>query len=136
MWIVKGKCQLNFCITQLSLRNFIDTTPIDTVPLSKVSRSWRSQFYIVPILLFSILYNTPKFFELEARKAREAQGGAASLELETNQTAPEEVDMRPSSEVHYSVQPTALRVDRLYVNIYLIFMNLIINGKDIKRWKI
>ena len=104
--------------------------------MSKVSRSWRSQFYIVPILLFSILYNTPKFFELEARKAREAQGGAASLELETNQTALEEVDMRPSSEVHYSVQPTALRVDRLYVNIYLIFMNLIINGEYIKRWNI
>ena len=132
MWIVKGKCQLNFCITQLSLRNFIDTTPIDTVPLSKVSRSWRSQFYIVPILLFSILYNTPKFFELEAREGR----GRDSVALETNQTAPEEVDMRPSSEVHYSVQPTALRVDRLYVNIYLIFMNLIINGEYIKRWNI
>ena len=95
----------------------------------QVSRSWRSQFYIVPILLFSILYNTPKFFELEVR--------AASLAPDTNQTAAvEEVDMRPSLEVNYSVQPTALRMDRLYVNIYLIFMNLIINGEHMKTYNI
>ena len=69
--------------------------------------------------------------KLEQSQEDGAEGAVVNL-LKVQTAAVEEVDVRPSLEVNYSVKPTALRLDRLYVNIYLIFMNLIINGEHIK----
>ena len=70
------------------------------------SRSWSSLLYILPIVIFSFVYNAPKFFELEAVVV----GNSTTT---TNNT---------------QIQPTHLRTDPLYIKIYLIYLNLVVHG--------
>ena len=88
---------------------------------------WRTKLYIIPIVLFSILYNIPKFFELRV-------GMSNSTDIITA----EEINLLPDTENEiilmtkqnkYHIEPTALRVHHLYVHIYLIYTNIIVNGE-------
>ena len=59
-----------------------------------------------------------KFFELRVE----------NQENETNPSNSSFIDFR-DHKYEYSVVPTTLRLNTLYVNVYLIFMNLVVNGK-------
>ena len=59
-----------------------------------------------------------EFFELRV----ENQGN------ETNPSNSTFIHFR-DNKYEYSVVPTTLRLNTLYVNVYLIFMNLVVNGK-------
>ena len=39
----------------------------------QISRTWRAHLYILPILTFSIIYNLPKFFELQVSSTAAAR---------------------------------------------------------------
>ena len=66
---------------------------------------WSARHYIIPIVSFSFLYNSPKFFELETRVTSNAM----------NQTV-------------YAIEPTSMRVNQYYIQIYCIWMNFVFMG--------
>jgi len=94
-------------------------------PFYKISHAWRSSTYIIPITVFSTLYNIPKFFELSVIQRSSFQG--------VNSTNIDDIHSQESEAIlnypqNYSLGPTSLRRNYLYVNIYLIYMNVIVNG--------
>ena len=94
----------------------------------QISHAWRSSTYIVPIAVFSTLYNIPKFFELrvEQRESSSLIVNGTNFDDVLTQQENEAIVSYPQN---YSLGPTSLRRDHLYVNIYLIYMNVIVNGK-------
>ena len=81
-------------------------------PFFHRARSWSTQYFGIPILSFSILYNVPKFFELKWSP------NESTAQNETNS----------SSEISHHVIPTDLRTDPIYFQIYFVWANFIING--------
>ena len=77
-------------------------------PLFYRTHSWPLQFFIIPIVAFSILYRIPKFFELEWTTRREERNG-------TNVTFPQ-------------IKVTELRTNPYYFQIYYLWSDFIING--------
>ena len=76
-------------------------------PFYVISHRWSAKRYIVPIVVFSISYNLPKFFE-------------------TKTTAlVDETDMNKTS---FAIEATDLRLNKGYYNIYTIWMNFIFMG--------
>ena len=70
--------------------------------------------YIIPIVTFSLVYNLPKFFELKTGVKME----------QVNFT----VDGHTEMIAKYSIEPTELRTDPLYIKIYCIWMNFAFMG--------
>ena len=78
-------------------------------PFYTVSHQWSAKRYIVPIVTFSLMYNLPKFFELQT-----------GINLTTSP------DNTTSYE--FSIEPTEMRVNSYYITIYCIWMNFIFMG--------
>lgn len=95
-------------------------------PFYKISHAWRSSTYIVPIAVFSTLYNIPKFFELRVEQRDPSSLIVNGTNIDDVLTQENEAIVRYPQ--NYSLGPTSLRRDHLYVNIYLIYMNVIVNG--------
>ena len=66
--------------------------------------------YIIPIVAFSICYNLPKFFELRTV-------------LETD-----EEEAANSTTSNYTIEPTAMRINEVYIKVYCIWMNFVFMG--------
>lgn len=79
-------------------------------PFFKLSHNWPSYYYILPSVLVSVLYNIPRFLELEA------------IEKEIS---PEDNN---STEVIFDITATELRQDIYYRHIYIIYLNLLVHG--------
>ena len=65
---------------------FLCTTIVPSVitqsyPL-QVSHTWPAHLYIFPILTFSIIYNIPKFFELEVTITRDARNVTEDINVD------------------------------------------------------
>ncbi|XP_023347416.1 FMRFamide receptor [Eurytemora carolleeae] len=95
-------------------------------PFFKISHAWSACTYIVPIVLFSILYNTPKFLELEIQdkivnltQEVDVSGNSTELVILKNITIQKEIE---------KVGPTDLRINPTYIKVYIIYLNLIIHG--------
>ena len=90
-------------------------------PLYHRAHSWKAKFFYIPILSFSIVYNTPKFFELKwvQRKSTEIESANASLEVSHTNV---------SSELSQSIIPTDMRTNPIYFQVYFVWSNFIING--------
>ena len=76
-------------------------------PFYTVSHSWSGKRYAIPILIWSLLYNFPKFFELhttfdEAAVDQPGQG--------------------------YLVNASEMRLNEYYIKIYCIWMNFVFMG--------
>jgi len=93
-------------------------------PFFKVSHQFQaSKFYILPILVFSIIYNVPKFFELKVGVVENEDIWPKSTNLSSfNNTIIEFAD--PSTTL-YSLEPSTLRLSSSYIKAYLIILNLI-----------
>ena len=77
-------------------------------PFFTLSNKWSSKVYILPILVFSILYNVPRFFGLKVQPI--AMGNPR------NKSA--------INDPMFSIEHTDMRVDFYYVSIYRGWMNL------------
>lgn len=76
-------------------------------PFYTVSHNWSAKRYIIPILVWSLLYNSPKFFELyttydESMIEEKGQG--------------------------YDVAASAMRLNEYYIKVYCIWMNFLLMG--------
>lgn len=85
-------------------------------PFYKLSHEWPAKAYIIPIFLFSFLYNIPKFFELKTQYP-----GSASNS--TNQTfvpdtVYDELSYNETDESYeYGILPTQLRMNQTYYQV-------------------
>ena len=91
-------------------------------PFYTLSNRWSSKRYILPIVAFSVLYNIPRFFELNVQPM--AQG----IVRTTTGRTPVEREEVPDPKIMYSIEHTALRVDYFYNSIYRGWMNLILTA--------
>jgi len=94
------------------------------------SHNWKARLYIIPIIIFSIVYNIPKFFEIETMSTTSV-GNSSLNEINVTMDAYTNVTERSrnhSSEdvLKYGIKATELRLDLDYVSIYLIWTNFIV----------
>ncbi|XP_023328474.1 FMRFamide receptor [Eurytemora carolleeae] len=82
-------------------------------PFFKLSHSWSATYYIIPISMFSVLYNIPKFYEHVAVENTTLVDGPAGEPYNLTITV---------------IQATPLRENENYVKIYLIILNLLVHG--------
>ena len=76
-------------------------------PFYTVSHKWSAKRYIIPIVAWSLLYNSPKFFELHT----------TYNETMANQT-----------KNGYDVDAADFRLNEYYIKIYCVWMNFIFMG--------
>lgn len=91
-------------------------------PFFKVSHSWSSLHYILPVCLFSVVYNIPKFFELTTRTEfffPETDNGTGWSNSSMGNS---------TGEPYLIVIGTELRTNKHYYKIYMIYMNMVLNG--------
>ena len=86
-----------------------------------MSHSWSSCNYIIPVATFSIIYNIPKFFELTTEVRTFTRYN--NLTNISNLTGVEDMQVEM-----ILVVATSLRQNTIYVQVYLIYMNLVFNG--------
>lgn len=109
-------------LAQMSLTGSVYSTLAITVerylivchPFYTISHKWAAKRYIIPIVLFSFLYNLPKFFEL-----------TTGMET-TNATDALLNEGQPITK--YTIEPTTMRVNEYYIKIYCIWMNFAFMG--------
>ncbi|XP_023341605.1 FMRFamide receptor [Eurytemora carolleeae] len=83
-------------------------------PFFKLSHNWPAWVYVLPIVVFSSVFNLPKFFELET--VERPSYNSTNETLHENNSLP-----------LYMVQPTDLRLNELYISGYIVWANFIIN---------
>ena len=89
-------------------------------------RVYSTKMFIIPVILFSILYNISKFWELDIYEER-------SLTFSNGTTVPEKrltnetIAANEPLNVTVYLEPTDLRKNSLYIRIYILWMNLIFN---------
>jgi len=92
-------------------------------PFFKVSHLWTARMYILPILGFAVIYNSPKFFELKV--ITEVSNSSSSNF--SNVTSESQI-LEPNQHMTTRIRPTPLRLEPLYIRFYLIYANLVIHG--------
>ena len=89
-------------------------------PFYMARKRWSAKRYIIPIVLFSIIYNASRFFEFYTERIelvpKEKLGNAFT------------VDGTESGIYTDQIGITALRLNKYYVKIYIIGLNFIFNG--------
>ena len=96
-------------------------------PFYHHSHAWPTRCYVLPILLFSIFYNMPRFFELET-KYHDPNDNNSTLATSLHNTSTGEADQSNDSQdvntttlqVNYYLSPTEVRTNYYYYTIYLV----------------
>ena len=90
---------------------------------ANISLGKRLLFYILPVMIFSFLYYSPKFFDLYVEEVSDcaATKNQSSKNI-TGNDEQSEVECSTKHEIH----PTALRMDHQYIFWYLNVSNLIV----------
>jgi len=108
-------------------------------PFFKYQYKWTAKYYLAPIMMFTLLYNIPKFFELKVGILDEEyerynstlfQNVWKSVYNKTLQRIDIEqiiLHVSPTSG-DLEITPTVLRVHPLYVKIYLTYFNIFVHG--------
>ena len=89
---------------------------------------YSTKTFVIPVICFSILYNISKFFELDVieEKTLTLPNGTMLYASTLNNETLDQYD-EASMNVTYILQPTKLRLDSMYITIYILWMNLIFN---------
>ena len=124
-----------------------------------MTSSWPSLGYILPIIIFSLCYNIPKFFELQVKTLRTDDGSISLCQelhineeyisddpviLENpssdncNESSFDDSNMVKITVIFQSlchcifqvekIAATSLRMNPIYIKLYLIYLNFFIHG--------
>ena len=93
-------------------------------PFYRVTHSWPPRYFVIPILVFSFVYNLPKFFELHTILVP-VQNFPQANGTSTNQTSAWSAQNTTMQAV---ATGTSLRFNKYYYKVYLTWMNLILMG--------
>ena len=87
---------------------------------------YSTKTFIIPVICFSLLYNVSKFFELNVKEVRIlilSNGTEIWEGYLDNQTIAENEPLNSTLQLH----PTDLRLNPVYIRVYILWMNLIFN---------
>ena len=87
-------------------------------PFYVISHKWSSQRYIIPVVLLSIIYNLPKFFEIKTATILTPNDDINNQTIFKNNTL----------KVEYFLEPTELRANVTYYIAYTFWINLFVMG--------
>lgn len=105
---------------------------------------------MLPVVIFTLLYNLPKFFELYVKQdmmmktvncsevteftnpINESYIGNCTSQPDGNITIP---DLDENANVRYkiSIAATSLRTNRIYIRVYILWLNLIVQVHILKK---
>ena len=115
------------------------------------SRVFSSKTFVLPVIIFTILYNVPKFFELYVKEevvtktlncsdviedlSYEEHHENCTLNEMGNVTVPD-LDENQNLRYKISIAATELRKNQIYIRVYILWINLIfqVRGIDTFAW--
>ena len=101
-------------------------------PWLQISHNWPSKNIILPIILFSITYNIPKFYELKVVTARDtiehSSNDNQTVSTENYETHRDNSSYEEYYQENVSILPTNMRLNSWYIKIYLIYINMVTHG--------
>ena len=98
-----------YCTVCISIERYLTVCH----PFYVARKKWSAKRYILPTILFSILYNITRFFETR---------------LEYNETIQMENGGSLGTQYKYEIRYTSLRQNKYYYSIYTVGCNFIFNG--------
>eukprot|EP00095_Tigriopus_kingsejongensis_P005175 maker-scaffold237_size242172-snap-gene-1.31 protein:Tk05175 transcript:maker-scaffold237_size242172-snap-gene-1.31-mRNA-1 annotation:"fmrfamide receptor" len=122
-----------YCTVALALERFLAVC----YPFLPRRHVYSTRTFVIPVVVFTILYNVPKFFELTVITVPMFGSGAIANESSSdinatlgfysydNETETYELD-NYTGPLMYELKPTTLRLDRLYIRVYILWMNLLL----------
>lgn len=96
-------------------------------PFVRFRSGYKSKAFIIPILIFSVGYTIPKFFELRLEDVplNGSPSNGTQMDLtELNGTSIVEEANEVALEYKTLLVPTSLRRNKIYIRVYLIWINL------------
>ena len=96
---------LTTIVTLYSVRN--QRSPLKCV---RFRRKYTSRTFIIPVAVFTLIYNVPKFLEIRV----------ATVCPEHNS------EECRDDEAIYTIEPTRMRTNPVYIRVYILWMNLIV----------
>ena len=111
--------------------------------LSFFRNNYTSKTFVLPVMIFTLVYNLPKFFELYVKKdvmlksvdCLEIMENQSYIEYRHNCTSDDWEDQKVNvtvldhnDEPQYKISITAtdLRINRIYIRVYILWLNLIV----------
>lgn len=88
-------------------------------PFYHHSHSWPTRCYVLPIILFSLLYNTPRFFEMEIRLANETDNSNTTNTSDVIEPVTAILNST-NVDVPFELAASQLRLNYYYYTIYLV----------------
>ena len=95
-------------------------------PFYMASKSWSAKRYIIPVIVFSFLYNTSRFFEFYTQRVYldKDQIFENGITLDGKHT----VENDEIGNYIYQIGVSEFRENKYYIEIYIVAMNFIFNG--------
>lgn len=92
---------------------------------------YSTKTFIIPVNLISILYNVPKFFELTVTEVVTVALANGTI-IPINETLLNDTNLfndNSSNTIQTTLmlRPTDLRTNPIYIRVYILWMNLIVN---------
>ena len=122
-----------------------NSTKSDQTLISLFRRNYTSKTFVLPVMIFTLVYNLPKFFELYVKKdvmlksvdCAEIMADQSYLEYRPNCTIDTEdwaqqkvnvtvLDQNDEPQYKISITATDLRINRIYIRVYILWLNLIV----------
>ena len=142
-----------YCTVAISLERYLTVCH----PFYLASKRWSAKRYILPIIIFSLLYNVSRFLEMRTKcsmsnvqdiqnsticyKKEEMENAIVYLdeiedentqhiiiESDQNRTTMKDVTLDEKSDFGCKIELTNLRKNQYYYSIYIIGLNFVFNG--------
>ena len=131
-----------YCTTAISIERYL----IVCKPFGKAANNWSTKRYLIPIFVISLIYNSPRFFEMYTETQcwdHELSNIDPSSDFDniTTSTAPVDIvqeeksfrrisdeDMDDCVHVYHTARLTEMRENKYYYSIYTIGLNFCFMG--------